>query len=116
MLQCCHLSHGSGRPNLKRSNRLVLLIGVFLAVIAFVGIAIILGRPTTPERGPTAVPTQLPTVVAVKDIPLGVVVTADMLADPPQTLPVDQRKAQAFQANSQVVGLVARRPIAVGAQ
>jgi pilus assembly protein CpaB len=101
---------------LKRSNRLVLLIGVFLAVIAFVGIAIILGRPTEPPPGQTTVPTTLPTVIAAKDIPLGVAVTADMLTDPPQTLPIDQRKGQAFQANSQVVGLVARRPITTGAQ
>jgi pilus assembly protein CpaB len=99
---------------LKRSNRLVLLIGVFLAVIAFVGIALILNRQETPP--PSEVVKNLPTVIAVKDIPLGVVVTADMLSDPPQMLQVDQRKAQAFQANSQVVGLVARRPIAASAQ
>ena len=38
MLQWCHLSPGSpGRRTLKRSNRLILLIGLFLAVVAFVG-------------------------------------------------------------------------------
>ena len=36
MLEWCHLSHGSGRSQLKRSNRLVLLIGIFLALVAFV--------------------------------------------------------------------------------
>jgi len=103
---------------LKRSNRLVLLVGVFLAVIAFVGIAILLGRPAgdngSGSGGPTPPPTQLPTVVANKDIPLGVVVTQDMLTD--QTLPVDQRRATAFQADGQVIGLVARRAIKMGAQ
>lgn len=103
---------------MKRSNRLVLLVGVFLAVIAFVGIAILLGRPAGDNSGgpggPTQPPTQLPTVVANKDIPLGVVVTQDMLTD--QTLPVDQRRATAFQADGQVIGLVARRAIKMGAQ
>ena len=56
---------------MKRSNRLVLLVGVFLAVIAFVGIALLLGgsdQPTTANRRrrPT-----LPTVIATQDIPSG---------------------------------------------
>jgi len=102
---------------LKRSNRLVLLIGVFLAVIAFVGIAILLGGgngTNTGNNGPTPPPTQLPTVTAAKDIPLGVAITQDMLVD--VTLPVDQRKATAFQNDSQVLGLIARRKITTGAQ
>jgi Flp pilus assembly protein CpaB len=103
---------------LKRSNRLVLLVGVFLAVIAFVGIALLLGSPNRDNgggsSGATPPPVQLPTVIANKDIPLGVVVTQDMLTD--QTLPVDQRRATAFQADGQVIGLVARRAIKMGAQ
>jgi len=99
---------------LKRSNRLVLLIGVFLAAIAFVGIAFLLSKPPETPTGATAVPTQLPTVTAAKDIPLGVAITQDMLVD--VTLPVDQRKATAFQNDSQVLGLIARRKIGVGAQ
>ena len=54
---------------MKRSNRLVLLIGVFLAAIAFVGIAILLSKPPEPTTGPTAVPTQLPTVKAAYSDP-----------------------------------------------
>jgi len=101
---------------LKRSNRLVLLVGVFLAVIAFVGIALLLGNNTKgPETGgPTAVPTTLPTVVALQDIPLGVVVTQEMVGE--QTMDVGARRPTAFQAKSQVVGLVARRVIKTGAQ
>jgi Flp pilus assembly protein CpaB len=100
---------------LKRSNRLVLLVGVFLAVIAFVGIALLLGNNNSkPPDQTTLPPKELPTVVAAKDIPLGVVVTQDMLTD--QTLPVDQRRATAFQADGQVIGLVARRAIKTGAQ
>jgi pilus assembly protein CpaB len=98
---------------LKRSNRLVLLVGVFLAVIAFVGIALILnGGGTTPP--PNAPPTTLPTVKAVKDIPLGETITADMVNT--ETLAVDARKGTAFQDPSQVIGQIARRKITTGAQ
>ena len=99
---------------MKRSNRLVLLIGVFLAVIAFVGIALLLSgsRPTTSDVPP--VPKELPTVLAVRDIPLGVVVTADMLDV--QSRPIDQRKTSAFTSKELVIGQVARRAIITGAQ
>jgi pilus assembly protein CpaB len=99
---------------LKRSNRLVLLVGVFLAVIAFVGIALLLSgnQPTGPKE-PVA-PKELPTVLAVRDIPLGVVVTADMLDV--QTRPIDQRKTTAFTSKELIIGQVARRPIITGAQ
>ena len=99
---------------MKRSNRLVLLIGVFLAVIAFVGIALLLtsAKPTTSDQ-PT-VPKELPTVLAVRDIPLGVVVTADMLDV--QSRQIDQRKTTAFTSKELIIGQVARRPIVTGAQ
>ena len=99
---------------MKRSNRLVLLIGVFLAVIAFVGIALTLS--SGPSRGPAAsvAPTQLPTVIAAQDIPLGAVVTGEMLKV--QDLPIDQRKPQSFQIPSQIIGKIARRAITTDAQ
>src|SRR6185436_3626740 len=87
MLQCCHLSHGSGRPILKRSNRLVLLIGVFLAVVA---------------------------VVAVTEITLGATVTQDMVTV--QELKVDERKDNAIVSDKLIIGEVARRKIIAGAQ
>jgi pilus assembly protein CpaB len=103
---------------LKRSNRLVLLVGVFLAVVAFVGIALLLsGNGNNPPggNGTQAVPTVLPTVVAAKDIPLGAIVTADMMAV--QDLKVDtERKATAFQSPLPLVGQIARRKIIAGAQ
>ena len=98
---------------MKRSNRLVLLIGVFLAVIAFVGIALLLSGSRTPPPE-TVVPKELPTVLAVRDIPLGVVVTADMLDV--QSRPIDQRKTTAFTSKELIIGQVARRPIVTGAQ
>jgi Flp pilus assembly protein CpaB len=100
---------------LKRSNRLVLLIGVFLAVVAFVGIALLLSQSGGGGGGGTPPPiTQLPTVKAVKDIPLGTTLTADMVTA--ETMNVDARKTTAFQDVSQVVGQIARRKITTGAQ
>ena len=99
---------------MKRSNRLVLLIGVFLAVVAFVGIIIILSGNKTGPGGPSASPTILSTVIAAKDIALGVRITEDMLTK--KDLPTSQRKTQAFEIPSQVVGQTTRRPITSGAQ
>jgi pilus assembly protein CpaB len=100
---------------LKRSNRLVLLIGVFLAVVAFVGIIIILsGSGTGGKGGATASPTIVSTVIAARDIALGVRITEDMLTK--KDLPTSQRKSGAFEIPSQVVGQTARRPITAGAQ
>jgi pilus assembly protein CpaB len=99
---------------LKRSNRLVLLIGVFLAVVAFVGIILTLGRgPGGPNPQATPV-VQLPTVIAARDIALGVRVTEEMFTT--EQLPVEQRNPGAFQAVSQVIGQTARQPITSGAQ
>ena len=100
---------------MKRSNRLVLLVGVFLAVIAFVGIAILLGGNKTPGDGTPVVPTVLPAVIAAKDIPLGATVTEDMLTT--QDLKVDtERKTTAFSSTKLVVGNIARRKITTGTQ
>lgn len=96
---------------MKRSNRLVLLIGIFLAIVAFVGIVLIFqGNQST---GPAA-PSQLPTVFAKANIPLGTQVTADMLEV--QNLNVTQRDATAFQDPSLVVGKIIRRDVVSGTQ
>ncbi|HEY8847378.1 MAG TPA: Flp pilus assembly protein CpaB [Candidatus Limnocylindrales bacterium] len=98
---------------MKRSNRLVLLIGVFLAVLAFVGIALLLSGNNTPP--PQTVQTSLPTVIATKDIPLGATVTADMLKVEDRKIDTE-RKTTAFTSAELVIGHVARRPITTGAQ
>jgi pilus assembly protein CpaB len=101
---------------LKRSNRLVLLIGVFLAVVAFVGIAIILSGPGGGTGTPQAsIVTSLPTVLAIQDIPLGVVIKAEMLKTDPKNIDTE-RKVGAFADPSLVVGQVVRRKITSGAQ
>ncbi|MGH7489055.1 MAG: SAF domain-containing protein, partial [bacterium] len=96
---------------MKRSNRLILLIGVFLAALAFVFIIILLqGGPTnTNTSGATAPPTKLATVVAARDIPLGVAVTSDMLTT--KTLDTTVRLTGVYGDPTQVVGQVARANI-----
>jgi pilus assembly protein CpaB len=98
---------------LKRSNRLILLIGIFLAIVAFVGIVLIFNQRPGGE-GPAASPTELPTVFAKVDIPLGVQVTADMIEQ--RNLSTAERDPTAFQSTSLVIGKVARRDITAGAQ
>ncbi|GIW20562.1 MAG: Flp pilus assembly protein CpaB [Chloroflexota bacterium] len=98
---------------MKRSNRLILLIGIFLAIVAFVGIVLVFNQRPGGE-GPAASPTELPTVFAKVDIPLGVQVTADMVEQ--RNLSTAERDPTAFQSTSLVIGKVARRDIVAGAQ
>jgi len=99
--------------DLKRSNRLVLLIGVFLAIVAFVLVVLLLQNP--PASTPTSqVPTTGPVVVAKSDIPLSTRIRADQVEV--KTLNLKAINAGAFQDPSQLVGQVARQPVASGAQ
>ena len=100
---------------MKRSNRLVLLVGIFLAVVAFVAIAVMLGGggPGNANATPSAV-TALNTVIAVQDIPLGVVVKQEMLKT--ESRPINERKAGAFTNQELVIGRVVRNKITAGAQ
>jgi pilus assembly protein CpaB len=100
---------------LKRTNRLVLLIGVFLAVVAFVLIVILLGNGGGGggTSQPTA-PTVLKTVIAATDIPLGATIAEDMLTT--QDLKVSERKPGAFENPGLIIGQVVRRNVTAGAQ
>jgi Flp pilus assembly protein CpaB len=98
----------------RRTSRLVLLLGIFLAALTFV-VVLFLGRPTTPTTGPvSSAPTQLPTVVAAADIPLGTVVTADMVTS--RTIAVNTRETNALGDVSQAIGKTTRTAIVAGAQ
>jgi pilus assembly protein CpaB len=94
---------------LKRSNRLVLLIGVFLAIVAFIAVLFLQGgggpsQPTTP--------TTAPTVIATADIPLGARIAADQVTT--EEKPLDGRDADAFGDVSQVIGQTVRQPVTAG--
>jgi Flp pilus assembly protein CpaB len=102
---------------LRRSNRLVLLVGVFLAIVAFVGILLIAQQPGTGGIGGGSNPTPNPNgpvVVAIADIPMSTRIRADQVQV--NTVPVTSILPGAFTDVSQVVGQVARAPIANGGQ
>jgi len=97
---------------LKRSNRLILLIGIFLAIVAFVGIVLVFQQ----GQGGTTVrePEELPTVYATVDIPFGTQVTADQVES--QTKPIDQRAADSFADVGLVIGRVVTTNVLAGKQ
>ncbi len=67
---------------MKRSNRLILLIGLFLAVVAFVGVIMLTGNTSsggTAIVGPSPSPTTAKVVKAAVDIAAGTTVTASMV-------------------------------------
>jgi len=96
---------------LKRSNRLILLIGVFLAILAFVGVVFISqggGKPgTTADK-------ELPTVFASRPITLGTEITEDMLTV--TNTKTTERSSAAFASKSLLLGKVAAKDIAQGKQ
>jgi Flp pilus assembly protein CpaB len=89
-----------------------LLIGVFLAIVAFVGILMLMSQNGGPRE--EAAPTILPTVVARADIPLGTPITASQVRT--EDLAVTARDAGAFEDVSQVIGKIARQPVTTGQQ
>ena len=97
---------------MKRSNRLVLLVGVFLAIVAFVGILLLVRNPSS--EGTIREPTEGPVVVASADIPLSTRIKADQVTT--KTVLLTAISPGAFTDVSQVVGQIARQPIATGAQ
>jgi pilus assembly protein CpaB len=97
---------------LKRSNRLILLVGIFLAVVAFVGIYLLL-QPK--DEGPGGPPRNEGTVAIAKvDIPLGTKVTQAMVET--QTLSTSEIAPNAIPADSQAIGKIARQDITQGQQ
>ena len=102
-----------GRNHLKRSNRLVLLVGVFLAILAFVGIIVIIQGNSGPGSGPK-VAEDAPTVYAAKPIALGSEITADMLVA--QTTKLTERDPSAFSSPTLLLGKIAAKDIPQGKQ
>jgi len=96
---------------LKRSNRLVLLIGIFLALVAFVLVAVTLkSNSQTGTAGPSAPPTTGSEVIAARDLSLGTTITADMLTT--KTVALTDRPADSFSDPSQVIGATVRQKVA----
>jgi pilus assembly protein CpaB len=99
---------------LKRSNRLVLLVGVFLAIVAFVGILLLVRSPGGGDNGTVRPPTEGPVVIAAADIPLSTRIKSEQVTT--KVLPLTSISAGAFTDPSQVIGQIARQPVAKDAQ
>lgn len=97
---------------MKRSNRLVLLIGVFLAIVAFVAVILMFGNNGNNEG--VRPPTEGPVVVATTDIPLSTKVQSDQVTI--KTVALTAILPGAYTDPSQVIGKVVRQAIAADAQ
>ena len=100
--------------HLRRNNRSILLLGTALALLTFV-VVLVIGNAAGPGSGAgaTAAPGTI-AVVATVDVPLGTVVTADMVKN--QVVTVASRDTTAYGDVSLVIGKTARRGIFAGAQ
>lgn len=85
---------------MKRSNRLILLIGFFLAAVAFVGVVLLLGSPGGGGNEPDA--TKSTIVVTAADVPLGTTVTADLVTT--QEVKITEKPVGAYTLASEVIG------------
>jgi Flp pilus assembly protein CpaB len=98
----------------KRSNRLVILVGVLLAVLAFVAIVILLNN-TAPPSGPTAEEPALATVlVAAEAVEIGEEVTPDMVEE--REIPLEAVQSGALIDSSQLANRIALFALPAGAQ
>jgi pilus assembly protein CpaB len=95
---------------LKRSNRLVLLIGIFLALIAFMLIAFS-GVIAPRKVEPSAAPTTAKVVVAARNVALGATFAEADLTFKDFPLPVP---ADSYADTSLVVGQIARATVTSG--
>jgi Flp pilus assembly protein CpaB len=95
----------------KRSNRLVILVGVLLAVLAFVGIVVLLGRSSTPS---TAEKVTVNVLVAKVDIAIGDAVTPDLVEV--KAVDPDAVVGTRIADPSQLTGTPALFPVGKGSQ
>jgi Flp pilus assembly protein CpaB len=96
----------------KRSNRLVILVGVLLAVLAFVGIVVLLNQDGGGGGG--GEPTTVTVTVATEDIAIGDPVTPDVAET--QQLAQDAVEQTRVPDPSLLTGRPATVPIPAGAQ
>ena len=101
---------------MRRTSRLILLLGIFLAALTFVVIIVLFNNPGGPGTGggPAPSPSERPVVVAAVDIPLGTVVTTDMVQK--QTMSATVALPNAFADPSQVIGQTNKQTITAGQQ
>ena len=101
---------------MKRSNRLIVLVGIILAVLVAGGVFILTqgnGTGGSSGGGPTPPPTTVTVVVASQDMPLGTVVAAASMVSTKQ-VDVTAAPIGYFAAPSDVDGLVVRQDVHSG--
>ena len=96
---------------MKRSNRLVILVGILLAVLAFVGIVVVLNQNAGQEQQGPLMETVL---VATQDVAIGDPVTPDMVE--PRQVEADAVVGTPLRDASQVQGQPALFAIPAGTQ
>ncbi len=96
---------------MKRSNRLILLIGFFLAAVAFVGIILIL-QGNSGGAGPSAPPTTATIVVAARDISLGTKLQAADLTT--TSVPILSKPTDSYDLVTTVIGQTVRTDVTSG--
>lgn len=99
---------------MKRSNRLILLIGLFLAVVAFVGVIMLTGNNSSGggTAGPTAPPTTAKVVKATANITAGTNVTASMVEL--VEVPIAAAGPDSIPDTGLAIGKTVRRPVTKG--
>jgi Flp pilus assembly protein CpaB len=97
----------------KRSNRLVILVGVLLAVLAFVAIVILLNQQDQGDDD-TAEPTTETVLVATTDIAIGDPVTPDVVEE--REVPIGAVQQTPLRSTSQALGQPALFAVPEGAQ
>jgi len=94
----------------KRSNRLILLIGVLLAAVAFVGIIFVFNNQSSGTSQPVATAN---VVVATKDINLGDSVTDRMVGT--KQIPLADKKPDQYSDPGEIIGQIVRTDVKSGA-
>ena len=105
---------------MRRTSRLVLLLGIFLAALVFIVVLIMgggggggTGQPAQPSA-----PVNAQVLIAAADIPLGTVITEELVPTVfrTETVPVTALKGGAFGDASQAIGLTTRATLRSGQQ
>jgi Flp pilus assembly protein CpaB len=105
----------------RRTSRLVLLLGIFLAALTFVVVLFFNGGGTSgpnPNLPQATAPVNAVVVVAAADIQLGTVVTQDLVATllTTRTIPVTSIETNALGDTSQAIGKTTRTTVLAGQQ
>ncbi len=96
---------------MKRTNRLILVVGILLAVVAFVGVFFLLNQKGS-SQGQGAI-AQANVVVATRDIKLGEAIQENQVEQ--KQIPISDKKPEYIAQTGDVIGQVARTDVAKGA-